>query len=36
MIESLAHAFELSVNGVRIGDLWTVAKQVSEESENNA
>jgi len=36
MIESLAHAFELRINGVTIGDLWTVAKQVAEEAENNA
>lgn len=35
MIESLAHAFELRVNGITIGDLWAVAKQVAEEAKDN-
>ena len=27
MIESLAHAFDLTLNGLRIGDLWEIAKE---------
>ena len=35
LFESLAHAFEFTVNGVYIGELWIAAKQEAKEIENN-
>ena len=35
MFDSLSHAFESTVNGTTIGELWAVAKQVAKEAENN-
>lgn len=35
MFESLAHAFDSTINGVYIRELWIAAKQEAKEIENN-